>query len=85
MDDEIAVVRGHTIAETDLANGLPVSNGLSLTFGKKDKTWPFTSIRYGDIKADCPFGLGVALVEDVRQDLISNIFFVDRRVPGRGF
>jgi hypothetical protein len=38
MDDEIAVVRGHTIAESDLANGLPVSNGLSLTFGKKDKT-----------------------------------------------
>jgi hypothetical protein len=37
MDDEITVVRGHTIAETDVANGLPVSNGLSLTFGKKNK------------------------------------------------
>ena len=37
MDDEITVVRGHTIAETDLANGLPVSNGLPLTFGKENK------------------------------------------------
>jgi hypothetical protein len=37
MDDEITVVRGHTIAETDVANGLPVGNGLSLTLGKKNK------------------------------------------------
>ena len=27
MDDEIAVVGGHTIVEIDLANTLPVSNG----------------------------------------------------------
>jgi hypothetical protein len=38
MDDEIAVVRRHTIAETDFANGLPVSNGSSLTLGKKNKS-----------------------------------------------
>ena len=37
MNDEITVVRGHPIAETDLANGLPVSNGLSLTFGKENE------------------------------------------------
>ena len=37
MDDEITVVRGDTIAEADVANGLPVSNGLSLTFGKQNK------------------------------------------------
>src|SRR5262249_61883950 len=35
MDDEIAVVGGHAIVEIDLANGLQVSNGLSLTFWVK--------------------------------------------------
>jgi hypothetical protein len=37
LDDEITVVRGHTIAEADVANGLPVSNGLSLTFWEENK------------------------------------------------
>ena len=37
MDDKIAVVGGHTIVESDLANGLPVGNSLSLTFGEKNE------------------------------------------------
>jgi hypothetical protein len=37
MDDEIAVVGGHAIVEIDLANGLPVGNGLSLTFGEQNE------------------------------------------------
>ena len=37
MDDEIAVVGGHAIVEIDLANALPVSNSLSLTFGEKNE------------------------------------------------
>jgi hypothetical protein len=38
MDDEIAVVRDYPIAETDLADGLPVSNGLSLALRKENKS-----------------------------------------------
>ena len=37
MDDEIAVVGGHAIVEIDLANGLPVGSGLSLTFGEQNE------------------------------------------------
>ena len=37
MDDEITVVRDYAIAETDLADRLPVSNGLSLALRKENK------------------------------------------------
>ena len=85
MDDEITVVRDYSIAESDLTNRLPVSNGLPLALRKENKPRPFTSIRYGYVKVECAFGLGVTLVENMGQDFISNIFLVDRRMSGRGF
>ena len=85
MEDEITVVRGHPIAETDLANGLPVSNGLPLTVGKENEARSFAPIRYGYVKVECAFGLGVTFVEDMGQDFMANIFLVDCRMPGTSF
>ena len=65
MEDEIAVVGGHTIGERDLANALPVGTGVSLPLGEESKAGFFPALRYGYLKAESPLRLEIPLVKDM--------------------
>jgi hypothetical protein len=85
MDDEITVVGGHTIVERDLANSLPVSNGVSLPLGEESKARFFPCLRDGYVKAEGPLRLGIPLIKEMGQDFMAHILFVDHRLSSSSF
>src|ERR1041385_1178243 len=70
VDDEIAVIGGHSIVEGNLADRSPIFDRLP---HEKPQVQSLACIGDGDVEAECTLRLGISPIEDMGEDFVPSI------------